>query len=56
MFRKPLMLWKQQGNDHEAKQTFESGIPAGMDTPDHYFSPPDGRADGNDWVLVLESK
>ena len=46
--------WNYERNDHEIKQPFKTGIPAGTDAPDSYFSPPGERADGNDWVLVLE--
>jgi len=46
--------WNYEGSDHEAKQPFETGIPAGTDAPDYHFYPPGERTDGNDWVLALE--
>jgi len=46
--------WHREGVEHEAMTPFTTGIPSGVGATDHHFSPPGGRADGNDWVLMIE--
>lgn len=46
--------WHCDGADRAEKRAFETGIPSGTGAPDHHFDPPGDRADGNDWVLVIE--
>jgi hypothetical protein len=35
---------------------FRQGVPTGGDAAPDYFDPPHGRADGNDWVLILRQR
>jgi hypothetical protein len=47
--------WRADGDERATRRPFERAILSGPGAPDRCFDAPGGAADGNDWVLALDT-